>query len=593
LANSPMIGVDYWVEEDMNVNQKDIETSSALNGHSESLSDFANKRPIRFRFLRAFGVTFGILISLGFFHLVGKFLGQEWEASRRPAVYGKNAQRLKRLLLSLQGIFIKAGQLISILSNFLPDYFRKELEELQDKIPPRPLSEIYARIHKELGKDPDLLFAEFDQNPIASASLAQVHSARLHDGRQVAVKVQYLDIEANSKKDLQTIKQLLSFYGFFLRIKGLGYLHSQFSQMIQEELDFRLEAQYIETIAANFSGNPQVFFPKVIHELSSERVLTTEFMQGVKISDLENLTERNIDRQALAERVLTAYCQMIFSDGIYHADPHPGNILVQPDGSIVFVDFGAVAKLSDGMKKGILQFFEGVLKRDNDQISAALQQMGLIALHDDNRHVEELVDFIYSRFLQQMTVETWNLSDIHVSVQDKLDMMVDFSKMDISLRELMATFQIPKDLVLLTRTILLLLGLCTHLSPTMNPMKTIRPYLETFVLGRDKNWVKLIETTLKDIALSAITIPAELQKFLIQANHAGLEVKGLSESANLVYALGHQLLYGLFVMFFSGFGYVAHRNGEVVLSQGLFAISAFFFLSLASSFLRARKWQKK
>ena len=577
----------------MNGIHENIRSSSSPKDNSGNLNGAANNRPVRFRFLRAFGVTFGILINLGLFHLWGKFFGKEWENSRRPAVYGKNAQRLKRLLLSLQGIFIKAGQLISILSNFLPDYFRKELEELQDKIPPRPLSEIYERIQKELGKDPGLLFAEFDPNPIASASLAQVHLARLQDGRQVAVKVQYLDIEANTKKDLQTIKQLLSFYGFFLRIKGLGYLHSQFSQMIQEELDFRLEAQHIETIAANFTGNPQVFFPKVIHELSTERVLTTEFMQGVKISDLENLAEQNIDRQALAERVLTAYCQMIFSDGIYHADPHPGNILVQPDGSIVFVDFGAVAKLSDEMKKGILQFFEGVLKRDNDQISAALQQMGLIALHEDTQHVEQLVDYIYSRFLQQMTVETWNLSDVHVSMQDKLDMMVDFSKMDISLRELMATFQIPKDLVLLTRTILLLLGLCTHLSPTMNPMKTIRPYLETFVLGQDKNWVKLIETAVKDIALSAITIPAELQNFLIKANHGGLEVKGLSESANLVYALGHQLLYGLFVMFFGGFGYFAHRNGEIVLSEGMFVMSAFFLLCLGFSFLRARKWQKK
>lgn len=510
-----------------------------------------------------------------------------------PAVYGKNAQRLKRLLVSLRGIFIKAGQLISILSNFLPETFRKELEELQDKIPPRPLGEIYGRIQKELGKDPGLLFSEFDQNPIASASLAQVHLARLHDGRQVAVKVQYLDIEANTKNDLQTIKQLLSFYGFFLRIKGLGFLHSQFSQMIKEELDFRLEAQNIETIAANFTGNPQVLFPKVIHELSTERVLTTEFMQGAKISDLANLTEQNIDRQALADRVLTAYCQMIFSDGIYHADPHPGNILVQPDGSIVFLDFGAVAKLSDVMKKGILQFFEGVLKRDNDQISTALQQMGLIALHDDNRHVDQLVDYIYGHFLQQMTVESWNLSDIHVSIQDKLDVMVDFSKMDISLRDLMATFQIPKDLVLLTRTILLLMGLCTHLNPTMNPMKTIQPYLEEFVLGRDKNWVKLIEKAVKDIAFSAITIPAELQNFLVKANHGGLEIKGLPESANLVYALGHQLLYGLFVMFFGGLGYLAHRNGEVVLSEGLFIISALFLLSLGFSFLRARRWQKK
>lgn len=579
----------------MQIRQKDILPAIVFNDNSETLNQSTNNRPIRFRFVLAFWVTLRIIISLSIFHLLGKFFGTEWENSRMPAVYGKNAQRLKRLLLSLQGIFIKAGQLISILSNFLPDYFRKELEGLQDKVPPRPLSEITGCIRKELGKDPNLLFAEFDENPIASASLAQVHLARLHDGRWVAVKVQYSDIEANTEIDLQTIKRLLSFYGFFLRIKGLGNLHSQFSAMIKEELDFRLEGQHIETIATNFAGNPHVFFPKVIHELSSERVLTTEYMPGVNISDLESLAELNIDRQALAERVVTAYCQMIFSDGIYHADPHPGNILVQPDGSIVFLDFGAVAKLSNEMKEGILQFVQGVLKRDNDQISAALQQMGLIALHEDACHVEQLVDYIYSRFLKQMTVESWKLSDIHVDMEDKLEMMIDFSKMDISFRELMATFQIPKDLVLLQRTLLLLMGLCTHLSPTMNPMKTIQPYLEEFVFGKDKNWIKLIETTVKDIVLSTITIPTNIQDFLKKANHGELEVKvkGMTESINLVYALGHQLLYGMFVMFFGGFGYLAHRNGEILLSKGLLGISTFFLLSLGYSFLCARKWQKK
>ena len=555
--------------------------------------DSANKHPVRFRFLRAFGVTLRIVISLSLFHLLGKILGPEWENDKSPAVYGKNAQILKQLLLSLQGIFIKAGQLISILSNFLPDYFRKELEELQDKIPPRPLSEIYERIRIELGNDPGQLFAEFDKKPIASASLAQVHLARLYDGRQVAVKVQYLDIEANAKADLQTIKRLLAFYGFFFRIKGLGNLHNQFSAMIQEELDFRLEAEHIETIAANFTGNPYIFFPKVIHELSSERMLTTEYMPGVNIADLEKLTERNIDREVLAERVLTAYCQMIFSDGIYHADPHPGNILVQPDGSIVFVDFGAVAKLSDEMKKGIIQFFQGVLKRDNDQISIALQQMGIIALREDNHYVDQLVDYIYNRFLKQMTVESWNLSDIRVSMQDKLDMMVDFSEMDISLRGLMATFQIPKDLVLLSRTLLLLLGLCTSLDPTMNPMRTIQPYLEEFVFGKNRNWLKLIEAAVKDVAVSAITIPTNLQSFLTKANHGELEVRGLTESVNLVYALGHQLLYGLFFMFFGGYGYLASVNGEMALSKGMFVVSAFFLVSLGYSYFRARKWQKK
>lgn len=184
----------------------------------------------------------------------------------------------------------------------------------------RPLPEltIIVRIKNELGKNPSLLFAEFDENPIASASLAQVHLARLHDGRQVAVKVQYPGIEEIVKKDLETVKTLLSFLSIFLRIKGLGNIHSQFSNMINEELDFRLEANNIETISANFKENTNVIFPNIIHELSSERVLTTEYMEGVNISDLDKLSEFNVDRQRLAECLIKTYCQMIFSDGIYH-----------------------------------------------------------------------------------------------------------------------------------------------------------------------------------------------------------------------------------------------------------------------------------
>jgi predicted unusual protein kinase regulating ubiquinone biosynthesis (AarF/ABC1/UbiB family) len=172
-------------------------------------------------------------------------------------------------------------------------------------------------------------------------------------------------------------------------------------------------------------------------------------------------------------------------------------------------------------------------------------------------------------------------------------MMVDFSEMDISLRELMSTFQIPKDLVLLSRTLLLLLGLCTSLNPSMNPMKTIQPYLEEFILGKDRNWIKLVETAVKDIVISAITIPTNLQNVLTKVNRGDLEIKGLTASVNLVYALGHQLLYGLFVIFFGGFGYFAYRNGDIVLSTGMLVISAFFLLSLGYSFLRARRWQKK
>src|SRR3954471_9308015 len=149
--------------------------------------------------------------------------------------------------------------------------------------------------------------------------------------------------------------------------------------MIREELDFRKEAEHMATTGSHFVNDPMVGFPVVVPELSTEKVLTTELVDATKVTDLAELERQGIDRTVLAQRILTAYCQMIFVDGVYHADPHPGNILVRGDGSIVFVDFGAVGELSRDMKEGIPQFLEGVIKRDASRIAGALRRMGFVA----------------------------------------------------------------------------------------------------------------------------------------------------------------------------------------------------------------------
>jgi predicted unusual protein kinase regulating ubiquinone biosynthesis (AarF/ABC1/UbiB family) len=149
--------------------------------------------------------------------------------------------------------------------------------------------------------------------------------------------------------------------------------------MIRDELNFRKEADNIALIASHFENDPMVDFPVVMKDFSTEKVLTTELVEATKVTDLAELERRGINRPALAQRILTAYCQMIFVDGVYHADPHPGNILVRDDGSIVFVDFGAVGLLSRDMKEGIPQFLEGVIKRDASQITGALRRMGFVA----------------------------------------------------------------------------------------------------------------------------------------------------------------------------------------------------------------------
>jgi predicted unusual protein kinase regulating ubiquinone biosynthesis (AarF/ABC1/UbiB family) len=503
-----------------------------------------------------------------------------------------NARLVERTIVGLDGLFIKVGQLISILTNFLPEDFRRELEGLQDSLPPRPQVEIAARLRAEFGRGPAELFASFDPVPVASASLAQVHVAQLHDGRRVAVKVQHADIDEIVPLDLRAIKRILGIVQLFTRVRGLESYHAEIRQMIMEELDFLKEAEHIETIASHFATSTEVQLPAVVRELSTRRVLTTEFVSGTKVTNIAELETLGIDRVALAERILTAYCQMIFVDGVYHADPHPGNIIVQPDGTIVFVDFGAVGVLSPAMKEGIPAFLEGVLRRDPPRISSAMRRMGFIARAAEPKDVaERVIEYFQRRFLDQVTIDSWNLSNVQVDMRTRLEALGDLRKLDVSFRELTATFQVPKDWVLLERTLLLLLGLCTYLAPSLNPMRTVQPYLEEFVLGRDRDWIAMVRSSVKDMALAALTIPDGVQRLLARANRGELELRvpEVREAAELVYAAAHQFIYAILAAASGVVSYMANTRGEQGLMIATGVATVVFLIGLIGSLFTARR----
>lgn len=548
----------------------------------------------RFKLLSVYGTALRVLGSYGWLKIIGAIRGPEWTAVRRVALHRKNAQRVGRMILRLKGLFIKVGQLISILTNFLPEEFRLGLEGLQDKIPPRPADEIYARIESELGDHPSNLFASFDGDAIASASLAQVHRATLHDGRQVAVKVQHVDIEETARMDLKTIRNLFNLVSMILRVKGLGTQYQQLSDMILDELDFSKEARHIERITDNFKDQAGIDFPVVVHEFSSRRVLTTEFIDGIKITDTAAIDKLGIDREELAQRVVETYCHMVFEDGFYHADPHPGNIFVKPDGTIVFIDFGAVATLSEAMKSGIPQLLLGVVQRNPERIMRAINQMGFVAYDNGTETIENFIDTLYDRFIDSVDLDSIKLNDISAksTMDAKMDMWADMRRMNISIRDLMSTFQVPKDWILLDRTVLLLLGLCTHLHPEMNPMQTIQPYLEKTVLGPDRDWKSFLSSAIKDVAKSAISLPDEMHRLLARANRGELEVQiqGLQKSTRLLYALGHQFLFGMLALGSGVIAYIARLNqdDQIALYAGI-AAGAFLLFTLGS-ILKARRW---
>ena len=474
----------------------------------------------RFRFLRAYWTTFLVLGSYLWSGAVRRRSGDE---ARLREVHRRNAARVRETILALQGLFIKVGQLLSILANFLPDEFRRELSALQDKVPPRPFDEIAARVAAELGAPVDELYAEFAREPIASASLGQVHEARLKDGRRVVVKVQHPDIEEISRLDLKTMRRILLIVNAFFPVRGIEAYHSQLRELIDRELDFELEATNLTRIAKNFAQDPMVVFPDVVSALSTKRVMTQTFAEGTKVGDVAALDARGVDRRQLAERIVRAYCQMIFVDGVYHADPHPGNLLVGPGGELVFLDFGAVAEVSTDMREGMPELLEGVIRRDTDRLMRALKRMGFLAHGGDEEVGERVVEYFHRRFQEEVKLESFNLRDIRIDPQKGFENVLNLRRMNVTLRELSGAFQVPRDWVLLQRCFLLLTGVCTELDPKLNPFEVVRPYLHEFVLG-NRDWAQIALEAVRDMALQAVTLPADARKVLVKASRGELEV---------------------------------------------------------------------
>lgn len=515
--------------------------------------DAHGKRPpLKVRSLRAYWTTFVVIGSYLWlrFRLRLRLHGGAWAEHKLRTTHLRNARRIERTIIELQGLFIKVGQLISIMTNFLPEEFRRELEGLQDAVPPRPYVDIEARLLEEHGRPPSEVFIQFQEQPIASASIGQVHLARLPDGTKVAVKVQYPDIEEVVRRDLNTLRRIFRIIGWFIPYQGLDELYREIRAIVMEELDYRGEAANASRIAANFKDRGDVAFPRVVEELSTSRVLVTHFETGCKITDKAGVKQLGLDRGQLARQVVEIYCQQIFTDGIYHADPHPGNLLVrpQPGGgppTIVFLDFGAVAEIPSNVRAGIVELIQGALLRDTHRIVSAMKQMGFVARGANEQMFEQVIEYFHERFQENISLDSLNLKDIKFDPQKGLESVADLRRMDISLRELSENFHVPKEIIVLQRTLLLLMGLCTELDPTLNPMTVIRPYLERFVLGDAGDWSQLLVDTSKDLVMSVTALPADFRK-LMRAAHAGelqLKFKNIEAPTQLMYRLGHQLIY--------------------------------------------------
>jgi ubiquinone biosynthesis protein len=485
-----------------------------------------------------------------------RFRGDEAIARLTREKHRRNALRIEAAIVRLRGLFIKVGQLISVMANFLPDAFREELETLQDQVPARPYDDIQDRLRQEFGgRGPNELFAEFSLEPVASASIGQVHKARLHSGEEVAVKVQYPDIEDIVRTDLRALKRIFGILRWLMPAYGFDTIYQEIRGMVLSELDYRLEATAIERIAGNFKRREsklRVRIPRVIHELSRERVLTTEWIWGTRIADIPAISAVGLDRREAARTCVQAYCEQIFIDGDYHADPHPGNLLVQPTTetdrapTIVFLDFGATAKVSESMRRGMVSFLQGAMARDTGRIVTAMKEMGFISRRADPEVFDRVVEYFHERLRGEVRVEGFALKDFKFEAKDKLGALLDLRALNVSLADLKDAFHIPKEWILLERALLLLLGVCTTLDPELNPAPIIEPYLERFLLGDKRDWSELALDAGRDTLLSALSLPGQLQRFMSRAMRGELDIRvaNLDDHARVTYLASEQRLWG-------------------------------------------------
>jgi ubiquinone biosynthesis protein len=511
----------------------------------------------RSRLLTVYLVATRVALSYLGLAIARRFRGDEAIARLTREKHRRNALRIEAAIVKLRGLFIKVGQLISIMANFLPDAFRDELETLQDQVPPRPYEDIQERLRQEFGgRGPDELFAEFSVEPVASASIGQVHKARLHSGEEVAVKVQYPDIEEIVQTDLRALRRIFGLLRRLMPAYGFDTIYQEIRGMVMSELDYRLEAAAIERIAGNFkrrNSQLRVRIPRVIAELSRERVLTTEWIRGTKIADIPAIVSEGLDRRQTARTCVEAYCEQIFIDGDYHADPHPGNLLVQrttaTDGTptIVFLDFGATAKVSESMRRGMVSFLQGAMARDTERIVTAMKDMGFISRRADPEVFDRVVEYFHEKLRGQVRVEGFSLKDFKFEPKDKLGALLDFRALNVSLADLKDAFQIPKEWILLERALLLLLGVCTTLDPDLNPAPIIEPYLERFLLGDKRDWSELALDAGRDTVLSALSLPGQLQRFMSRAMRGELDIRvaNLDDQARLLYLASEQRLWGM------------------------------------------------
>ncbi|HEX6127211.1 MAG TPA: AarF/ABC1/UbiB kinase family protein [Pyrinomonadaceae bacterium] len=384
----------------------------------------------------------------------------------------KQAVWLKDKLIELGPTFIKIGQSMGTRADLLPLPFVVALGELQDKVPPFANEIAFARIEKELGRKINDVYKEFELEPVAAASLGQVYRARLHTGEEVAVKVQRPNLEATITGDLEILNKVANFAERFPQLNEnadwSGMLR-EFNQTIHEEMDYAAEGHNAERFRENFKNWTNIHVPKIYWNATTRKVLTMEFIHGTKVTDLEEQERLGISPAKVNRLLIKTYLKQLLEDGFFHADPHPGNLLVMPDGRLAFFDFGMVGRITPELQAKMIDAFFHVVGKDPAGIAQDLIELDFLKPGTNPNIVRPVVEKMFE-FHLNLKLKDVNFKEL---TYDLADVMYDYP------------FRLPSNFTYIMRALMTLEGIGIITDPEFNFFETAKPYAKEFMLRRE------------------------------------------------------------------------------------------------------------
>jgi predicted unusual protein kinase regulating ubiquinone biosynthesis (AarF/ABC1/UbiB family) len=429
----------------------------------------------------------------------------------------KQAIWIRNTLLELGPTFIKVGQLFSTRADIFPSEYVEELAKLQDRVPAFSYEQVEAIIEKDLGKKIPELYRSFDPIPLAAASLGQVHKAQLHSGEEVVVKVQRPGLIKLFTIDLEILKGITRYFQNhpdWGRGRDWLGIYDECCRILWEEIEYLNEGKNADTFRRNFRGQDWVKVPRVYWRYSSPRVLTLEYLPGIKISHYEAIEAAGLDRKALARMGAEAYLRQLLNDGFFHADPHPGNIAVSADGALIFYDFGMMGKIKSNVREQLMETLFGIAQKNADRVVTSLIELGALAPTEDMGPVRRSIQYMLDNFMDK-PFETQSVGAI---ADDLYEIAYD------------QPFRFPATFTFVMRAFSTLEGVGKGLDPEFNFMEVAQPFATQIMTNG--NGIDPANSILGEIGRqvgavgsSALGLPRRLEDTLEKLERGDLRVR--------------------------------------------------------------------